>query len=145
MRIRNYLDFFFQAEDGIRDTSVTGVQTCALPISQARVADNPTRSAQIPRSLRFPTKRRWSEECSTLRSKPGSRKTEGRLQPPTRPNHYVRDWQSDRCRIGHKPDKQWARSPDRSRSRDGPRSSPSKTETAPDECEPAPVDETSPR
>src|SRR5437762_6618636 len=26
------LFFFFQAEDGIRDTSVTGVQTCALPI-----------------------------------------------------------------------------------------------------------------
>src|SRR5437762_10573216 len=26
--------FFFQAEDGIRDTSVTGVQTCALPISE---------------------------------------------------------------------------------------------------------------
>src|SRR5437762_12540219 len=26
------LIFFFQAEDGIRDTSVTGVQTCALPI-----------------------------------------------------------------------------------------------------------------
>src|SRR5437762_13105550 len=25
--------FLFQAEDGIRDTSVTGVQTCALPIS----------------------------------------------------------------------------------------------------------------
>src|ERR1017187_10742820 len=29
-----YLFFFFQAEDGIRDTSVTGVQTCALPISK---------------------------------------------------------------------------------------------------------------
>src|SRR5215213_6391460 len=27
--------FFFQAEDGIRDWSVTGVQTCALPISAA--------------------------------------------------------------------------------------------------------------
>src|SRR5260370_4291748 len=27
---RNF--FFFQAEDGIRDSSVTGVQTCALPI-----------------------------------------------------------------------------------------------------------------
>src|SRR5258706_2408376 len=27
--------FFFQAEDGIRDWSVTGVQTCALPISYA--------------------------------------------------------------------------------------------------------------
>src|SRR2546422_6856077 len=27
--------FFFQAEDGIRDVAVTGVQTCALPISLA--------------------------------------------------------------------------------------------------------------
>src|SRR5256886_3344473 len=27
--------FFFQAEDGIRDLTVTGVQTCALPISEA--------------------------------------------------------------------------------------------------------------
>ena len=27
--------FFFQAEDGIRDIGVTGVQTCALPISFA--------------------------------------------------------------------------------------------------------------
>src|SRR5437764_5094882 len=27
-----FVFFFFQAEDGIRDTSVTGVQTCALPI-----------------------------------------------------------------------------------------------------------------
>src|SRR2546429_7374861 len=32
---RNMVDcfFFFQAEDGIRDVAVTGVQTCALPIS----------------------------------------------------------------------------------------------------------------
>src|SRR5256885_8423125 len=30
--------FFFQAEDGIRDYKVTGVQTCALPILPARVA-----------------------------------------------------------------------------------------------------------
>src|SRR2546426_10049048 len=28
------ISFFFQAEDGIRDYKVTGVQTCALPISQ---------------------------------------------------------------------------------------------------------------
>src|SRR5207245_8768746 len=28
--------FFFQAEDGIRDATVTGVQTCALPISAAQ-------------------------------------------------------------------------------------------------------------
>src|SRR6266850_4284414 len=30
--------FFFQAEDGIRDYKVTGVQTCALPISGAPAA-----------------------------------------------------------------------------------------------------------
>src|SRR2546430_6329230 len=29
--------FFFQAEDGIRDLTVTGVQTCALPIWKARL------------------------------------------------------------------------------------------------------------
>src|SRR5947209_16193452 len=28
-----FIFFFFQAEDGIRDIGVTGVQTCALPIS----------------------------------------------------------------------------------------------------------------
>src|SRR5690625_5301578 len=32
-----YVFFFFQAEDGIRDGHVTGVQTCALPISVRRV------------------------------------------------------------------------------------------------------------
>src|SRR5260370_24481181 len=31
--------FFFQAEDGIRDSSVTGVQTCALPILFCFLAD----------------------------------------------------------------------------------------------------------
>src|SRR2546430_130144 len=35
-RICKIFLFFFQAEDGIRDLTVTGVQTCALPISHAR-------------------------------------------------------------------------------------------------------------
>src|SRR5699024_12205978 len=30
--------FFFQAEDGIRDRNVTGVQTCALPISIDKIS-----------------------------------------------------------------------------------------------------------
>ena len=30
--VRCFYFFFFQAEDGIRDHCVTGVQTCALPI-----------------------------------------------------------------------------------------------------------------
>src|SRR5699024_11633489 len=37
------LIFFFQAEDGIRDRNVTGVQTCALPISNGI----PRRSAYL--------------------------------------------------------------------------------------------------
>src|SRR2546430_13554410 len=32
------LFFFFQAEDGIRDLTVTGVQTCALPIYPATLS-----------------------------------------------------------------------------------------------------------
>src|SRR5256884_4760346 len=36
---RNCFIFFFQAEDGIRDVAVTGVQTCALPISRGGVGD----------------------------------------------------------------------------------------------------------
>src|SRR5439155_9135211 len=35
--------FFFQAEDGIRDGHVTGVQTCALPIFQHEVDSSPAR------------------------------------------------------------------------------------------------------
>src|SRR5256885_2727655 len=34
IKLRSF--FFFQAEDGIRDYKVTGVQTCALPISCLR-------------------------------------------------------------------------------------------------------------
>src|SRR4030066_560881 len=37
--------FFFQAEDGIRDSSVTGVQTCALPISVVRRSNSRFRFA----------------------------------------------------------------------------------------------------
>src|SRR5579862_9940264 len=34
----SFFFFFFQAEDGIRDGTVTGVQTCALPISRVEGA-----------------------------------------------------------------------------------------------------------
>src|SRR5467141_3046558 len=40
--------FFFQAEDGIRDASVTGVQTCALPIWGA---GRPEATAAIERAV----------------------------------------------------------------------------------------------
>src|SRR5439155_15239071 len=47
------LFFFFQAEDGIRDGHVTGVQTCALPISSVEwplaPATPPSPTPAIPR------------------------------------------------------------------------------------------------
>src|SRR2546425_3585949 len=47
--------FFFQAEDGIRDKLVTGVQTCALPISCSprRAAALVARSDRLRRTLRL--------------------------------------------------------------------------------------------
>src|SRR5207237_6643737 len=45
-----YYCFFFQAEDGIRDSSVTGVQTCALPIFLTRPVDRTELLARV-RSL----------------------------------------------------------------------------------------------
>src|SRR2546425_12100842 len=40
--------FFFQAEDGIRDKLVTGVQTCALPISSGSRASKPLLNPNCP-------------------------------------------------------------------------------------------------
>src|SRR5437879_12962370 len=47
--------FFFQAEDGIRDTSVTGVQTCALPIYRHRrlLTAGPRRLPGLGRACRL--------------------------------------------------------------------------------------------
>src|SRR5207253_7902088 len=44
--------FFFQAEDGIRDGHVTGVQTCALPISVSSLAPFVASSATGQRGLK---------------------------------------------------------------------------------------------
>src|SRR5688572_32357800 len=64
--------FFFQAEDGIRDLTVTGVQTCALPICDrparavvpvpagaARAAQRQARADRLRRS----EERRVGKEC----------------------------------------------------------------------------------
>src|SRR5260370_3670669 len=53
---RIFIFFFFQAEDGIRDSSVTGVQTCALPILKSNggtlVIDDFGRQRVAPEDLR---------------------------------------------------------------------------------------------
>src|SRR5699024_7859945 len=65
--------FFFQAEDGIRDRNVTGVQTCALPIYRRRHL----RAEHRPR-----TRRRRAH-----RPRPGSRQA---LRPAHLPTHRGR-------------------------------------------------------
>src|SRR3712207_1925662 len=47
--------FFFQAEDGIRDIGVTGVQTCALPIFAANVVEVEGPLLRDPGERRFYT------------------------------------------------------------------------------------------
>src|SRR5437764_12065578 len=89
-----FLFFFFQAEDGIRDTSVTGVQTCALPIfvpperTEAREAGllaascwpaSPRHESRVRRWERYRSEeRRVGKECrsrgSADRQKKNSKK-----------------------------------------------------------------------
>src|SRR5256884_9261158 len=42
--------FFFQAEDGIRDVAVTGVQTCALPIFSRVLAESAKEAGAVIRT-----------------------------------------------------------------------------------------------
>src|SRR5206468_10000563 len=82
--------FFFQAEDGIRDLIVTGVQTCALPISLQRKAD-----------IKTPRRRRASARCP-----PAVTSDDRRLSPASAPRHRapavrrVRARRSEERRVG---------------------------------------------
>src|SRR5258706_1213808 len=64
--------FFFQAEDGIRDWSVTGVQTCALPISRLR---RRSRAVAVDggRRASLGGRGRRSDAADALRHEKGSR------------------------------------------------------------------------
>src|SRR5260221_9319872 len=62
----NYIFFFFQAEDGIRDHCVTGVQTCALPILfRLRSGRGTSSTLTSPRHLTSPSRctRATSTRC----------------------------------------------------------------------------------
>src|SRR5256886_10996443 len=61
-----YSAFFFQAEDGIRDLTVTGVQTCALPISPAIGSGDPV--ARCRGSVGSLHDRRQAQACDLFRS-----------------------------------------------------------------------------
>src|SRR5258706_11464471 len=63
--------FFFQAEDGIRDWSVTGVQTCALPISRGEGNDQADRLLRIALRQRRRCKQRGCKPCDDDEDVPG--------------------------------------------------------------------------
>src|SRR2546430_5229830 len=61
--VRCCLFFFFQAEDGIRDLTVTGVQTCALPISYRS-----DQLAAAPAGTGFVSAAEWGESGAAVRA-----------------------------------------------------------------------------
>src|SRR5438445_13213871 len=85
--------FFFQAEDGIRDIGVTGVQTCALPIF--RLADVNKESLPFdigqadfltkPIDRQRSEERRVGKECSYRWRADDDKKNKG--VAPARPTH----------------------------------------------------------
>src|SRR5438876_8184959 len=73
--------FFFQAEDGIRDGRVTGVQTCALPIFAIPAQIGILSARRIDRTIRrydqsATTSRSFSALPARIRFAPGGRSEE---------------------------------------------------------------------
>src|SRR5437870_10373716 len=60
------LNFFFQAEDGIRDGHVTGVQTCALPICASSPLPAVPTSCRSSNCCERSMRRRMRFESSTI-------------------------------------------------------------------------------
>src|SRR2546427_7074424 len=81
------LFFFFQAEDGIRDLTVTGVQTCALPISSMicggeacgdQECDRDSAPHRAKLSILDDTDHGRGEPASAAGRRPGPRRSEER-------------------------------------------------------------------
>src|SRR5690625_7601042 len=98
--------FFFQAEDGIRDGHVTGVQTCALPISPgARRGGHPGRGGarvdpvqDADPAVRRSEERRVGKECRSRRERYCYRKRSLEIKWN---NHLMRQessqWRGEGC------------------------------------------------
>src|SRR5690348_18136794 len=71
--------FFFQAEDGIRDGRVTGVQTCALPICGARKGAGrkmlpKKRKRTVAVQVRLsPVQKKWIDDWAAERDRKSTR------------------------------------------------------------------------
>src|SRR5262249_59140481 len=93
--------FFFQAEDGIRDWSVTGVQTCALPICWRQEPAGSSQSSRRASSgvhlRRFPPEccRHWASSSAflsrSLRRRSGPT-TKGPMRPRSEERRVGKEW-----------------------------------------------------
>src|SRR5260370_21430991 len=95
-RCSNFIFFFFKAEDGIRDSSVTGVQTCALPISVPRERTCPRRGGSRRRDPPLAVVRR----AGAHRSAPSFVGASGRIPFDRRPHPRDHLPRRDRHRRG---------------------------------------------
>src|SRR2546425_11561539 len=80
-QVASFFFFFFQAEDGIRDKLVTGVQTCALPIWKRRRDSTLPIPSRTTRS-RASTGRAATPRRPTARWRPSSGSRRKRTPPP---------------------------------------------------------------
>src|SRR5699024_11680256 len=88
--------FFFQAEDGIRDRNVTGVQTCALPISPFSEHGASCGALTVPLSPPAPPPG-WAVPAAAAASL--SRKAQGGC-PPLYPSRFSQADRSEERRVG---------------------------------------------
>src|SRR5438132_9211199 len=94
--------FFFQAEDGIRDHCVTGVQTCALPISSGHGADDLEHPhALTSQILKLHAASGGSTEARDIREAP-------RLELRVRLRELGRLCRSEERRVGKESSARWA-------------------------------------
>src|SRR3712207_6914735 len=91
--------FFFQAEDGIRDIGVTGVQTCALPIFMLR------RLTVTGSTMRPRTTAQKGAIASALREKAWPLLDAGRCAPPI---FKVFPLRSEERRVGKECRSRWS-------------------------------------
>src|SRR5256885_5595090 len=95
-----FIFFFFQAEDGIRDYKVTGVQTCALPISRA--AESP-RSSAVRRRGSF-----WPAPTSPAYEEMDSSKLPSSSVPTLPTNRPAGRARSEERRVGKECRSRWS-------------------------------------
>src|SRR5207253_6720160 len=96
--------FFFQAEDGIRDGHVTGVQTCALPICISTAARGSPAPAGGSARLPAPALRRGSTAPCCRRGSPIPRATRRHRGSPRRSAFRGR---SEERRVGKESTGRW--------------------------------------